>query len=113
MSCRIVKTNATVSATGVPTGCQIDFANTEAYPMYALTVGVVSGSVATLSVTIEATLNGTDWNPIGSPITNIAGGVVYSAITFPFLSVRGNVTTLTGTSPVLRVSVGAGRYFQG
>lgn len=113
MSGRIVAKNITVAATGVPTGTTISTAITEAYPLVCLQVYVVSGVVATISAQLEASLDGANFFTLGSPITNIAGGLVTFQAQFPFPAVRANVTVLTGTSPVIGVIVGAGRYFQG
>jgi hypothetical protein len=114
MSSRVVKTNAAVSATGVPAGLTNTFAASECYVMFALAYTVVSGSVASVSMQPEVTLDGTNWFPVGTPITALTGGLtVTSNLDFPFVGVRANVTVLTGTSPILNVTLGAGRYFQG
>lgn len=119
MSAQIISINSAVNAPGVVATrddgktFQLSLGQFQAYPLQSLQVSVVSGVVATLGVQMEVSLNGTDWAILGAPITNIAGGILTAAIQFPFPFVRANVTALTGTSPIIKVMLGVGRFFQG
>lgn len=120
MSAQIISINTAISAPGVVlfrtdgiTAFPISMSPSQAFPLQSLQVSVASGTVATLGVQIEVSLNGTDWAVLGTPITNVAGGILTAAIQFPFPNVRVNVTALTGTAPVIKVMLGVGRFFQG
>lgn len=120
MSSNIVSINNAVSAQGViafrtdgVTPFTLTLGQFQGYPLQILQVAVASGTVATLSVQMEASLNGVDYVVLGTPVTNIAGGLITTAIQFPFPFVRANVTALTGTAPVIKVLLGVGRFFQG
>jgi hypothetical protein len=67
---------------------------------------IVSGSVTVISCDLEGSLNSTNWYTIVNLASAVNGTAVRSNI-IPFIYLRANLVTLTGTSPVISILAGA------
>lgn len=92
-----------VSATGAGTGAKVKDGP-------AVKVGaqltVVSGTLSTIACDIQGSNDGTKWFTIGTISTATDGTMVF-IVDKPVLWLRANLTTLTGTSPVVTVKAAA------
>jgi hypothetical protein len=67
---------------------------------------ITSGSLTVISCDIEGSLNGSNWYNIINLASIINGSAVKSNL-IPFIYLRANLVTLTGTSPVISILAGA------
>lgn len=67
---------------------------------------IVSGSLTVISCDLEGSLNGSGWYNIVNLALAVNGTAVRSNIV-PFIYLRANLVTLTGTSPVISILAGA------
>lgn len=74
---------------------------------FALQVRTVSGSVSTVSVVVEGSLNGTAWTTLVTA-SSVGPVVGLTAVPYPVLFWRVRCATLTGTNPNISVVAVAG-----
>lgn len=91
-----------VSATGV--GSSINLYTT--YRSVTIQLILASGILSTISYTIEGSISAAYWYTLvtGTDVTN---GNALFIIDKPFIYLRANLTTLTGTSPIITIVAGA------
>jgi len=91
-----------VSATGAGAGVNLS----TTYLNLTAQLVITSGSLTTISCDIEGSLNGSNWYNIVNLASTINGNAVKSNL-IPFIYLRANLITLTGTSPIISIIAGA------
>lgn len=100
---------STVSVTGAGTALAF-FPELENFTVFSFSYRVASGTLATISVQGEVSWDGSNWFNLGTPATTTAATLWVPSVggfTFPYPFFRANVTVLTGTTPVIELTVAA------